>query len=117
MTPATIPFAVMRPRPEAGGPSRTEFSFLNQFRPQAVESAPAAPVQKTRKDIEDLYELGRTSAAMCFHELALESMEEVTRLAPDHARAWRDYASLLRLGGKDAEAREADMRADEAPAD
>jgi tetratricopeptide (TPR) repeat protein len=115
MPPAKIPFAVMRSRPETGGPSRTEFGFLDQFRPQAVE--PAAPVQKTRKDIEDLYELGRTSAAMCFHELALESIEEVTRLASDHALAWRDYASLLRLGGKDAEAREADMRANEAPAD
>jgi tetratricopeptide (TPR) repeat protein len=105
----------MRARPGTGGQAHTEVDLLDQLRPRVIE--PAAPVRKTRKEIADLYELGRTSAAMCFHELALETMEEVTRLAPRHAAAWRGYADLLRLAGKDAEAREADTRAIEAPAD
>jgi len=54
---------------------------------------------------------------MSFHELALESMKEVTSLAPRHAAAWRDYAGLLRLAGKDAAANEAETRAAEASAD
>jgi tetratricopeptide (TPR) repeat protein len=119
---ATIPFAIMRPsRP--GGQPVAGIDLLDPIRPagglplypKALETV--APAQKTRKEIADLYELGRTSAAMCFHELALETLEKVTRLAPDHAAAWRDYADLLRLAGKDAEAREADARATEAPAD
>ena len=54
---------------------------------------------------------------MCFHELALETLEELTQLAPRHAAAWRGYADMLRLAGKDAEAREADARSTAAPAD
>ncbi len=105
-----MPFAVMRARPIAA-----EDDLLDRIRPQTIEPAP--PVRTTRKEISDLYELGRTSAAMSFHELALETIREVTTLAPRHAAAWRDYAVLLRLAGKDAEAREADARAAEAPAD
>ena len=114
-SPAAMPFAVMQPRPGTGSQPYTQVDLLDQLRPQAWE--PAAPVRKTREDIANLYELGRTSAAMSFHELALESMEEVTRLAPRHAAAWRDYADLLRLAGRDAEARVADACATEAPAD
>jgi tetratricopeptide (TPR) repeat protein len=104
----------MRTRPGTPQP-HAEFDLLDQFRPKAFE--PAIPVSKTRKEIADLYELARTSAAMSFHELALETLEEVTRLAPDYAAAWRDYADMLRMAGKDAEAREADARAATAPAD
>jgi tetratricopeptide (TPR) repeat protein len=105
----------MRVRPGTSGQPYTAIDSLDAFRPKAFE--PATPVRKTRQEIADLYELGRTSAAMSFHELALETMEEVTRLAPRHAEAWRGYADLLRLAGKDAEAREADARAAKAPAD
>jgi tetratricopeptide (TPR) repeat protein len=113
-TPAMIPFAVMRRQPSAGGQLYTGVDLPNPFGtpqglpllPEAWE--PAAPVEKTREEIAQLYEFGRTTAAMSFHELAVETFVEVTRLAPDHAAAWRAYADLLRLSGKDAEAREAD---------
>jgi tetratricopeptide (TPR) repeat protein len=141
----TKPFAVMRAQPSPGGQPYTEVDLLDPFRrarglplrPLASESVvpikktpegwntvqdaspsePAPAVKKTREEIAHLYEVGRTSAAMSFHELALETMQDVTRLAPDHAAAWRDYADLLRLAGKDKEAAEADARAAEAPAD
>jgi tetratricopeptide (TPR) repeat protein len=105
----------MRAQPGTGGQPYAEFDLLDRIRPETFK--PTLPVKKTRQDIADLYELGRTSAAMSFHELALETMQEVTSLAPRHAAAWRDYADLLRLAGKDAEAREADARATEAPTD
>jgi tetratricopeptide (TPR) repeat protein len=122
--PAMIkPFAVIRAQPGAGGQPYTGVDLLDPFRgarglplrPKASE--PAAPAKKTREEIAHLYEVGRTSAAMSFHELALETMQEVTRLAPDHAAAWRGYADLLRLAGKDVDAAEADARATEVPAD
>ena len=113
--PPTIPYAVMRGQPGTGGPTNTALDLLDSIRVKAWE--PTAPVRKTRKDIADQYELARTSMAMSFHELALETLQEVTSLAPHHAAAWRDYANLLRLAGKDAEAREADLRAALEPAD
>jgi tetratricopeptide (TPR) repeat protein len=121
--PATIkPFALIRAQPGAGGQPYTGVDLLDPFPaarglpqlPQAWE--PAAPVKKTREEIAQLYELGCTSAAMSFHELALETLEQVTRLAPDHAAAWRAYADLLRLAAKDMEAARADARATGAPA-
>jgi Flp pilus assembly protein TadD len=122
------PFAVLRTPAGAGAQPFAEVDLLDPFRrarglplrPIASEplrpitSKPTAP--KTREEIAHLYEEGRTSAAMSFHELALATMEEVTQLAPDHAAAWRDYADLLRLAGRDAEAATADARAFEAPA-
>lgn len=66
---------------------------------------------KTREQISYLYELGLTSAAMSFHEAALETMRDVTSRAPDHAGAWRALAGLLRLAGQDARADEADREA------
>ncbi|HEX4078524.1 MAG TPA: sulfotransferase [Rhizomicrobium sp.] len=122
------PFAVLRAPSGAGAQPFAEVDLLDPFRrarglplrPMAsvpvrpIASKPTAP--KTREEIAHLYEAGRTSAAMSFHELALETMEEVTRQAPDHAVAWRDYADLLRLAGKDVEAATADARAIEAPA-
>jgi tetratricopeptide (TPR) repeat protein len=80
-------------------------------------SQPAAPIHKTREEIASLYELGRTSAAMSFYELALETFQDVTRLALDHTAAWRSYADLLRLGGRDREADEADACATAGSAD
>ncbi|MGH6890553.1 MAG: sulfotransferase, partial [Rhizomicrobium sp.] len=122
------PFAVLRVPSGAGSQPFAEVDLLDPFRrarglplrPIASETVrpiafkPTAP--KTREEIAHLYEAGRTSVAMSFHELALETMEEVTRQAPDHAAAWRDYADLLRLAGKDVEAATADSRAIEAPA-
>lgn len=119
----TKPVAVIRAHPGARGQPATGVDLLERVagpgglsqRPKAWEPAPT--VEKTREEISHLYELGRTSAAMSFHELALETLEEVTRLAPDHAAAWRAYADLLRLAGRDTEAVEADLRAANAPAD
>lgn len=120
-SPATIPFAIMRAS-RTGGQPAAGIDLLDPIRsaggltldPKVL--ATAAPAQKTRTEIADLYELARTSAAMSFHQLALDTLEEVTRLAPDHAAAWRDYADLLRLAGKETEAREAEARAAKAPA-
>ena len=117
------PFAVLRAPSGAGAQPFAEIDLLDPFRRarglplrhmasepvRPIVSKPTAP--KTREEIAHLYEDGRTSAAMSFHELALETMEEVTRQAPDHAAAWRDYADLLRLAGKDVEAATADARA------
>ncbi len=113
--PPAVPFAVMRSQPGAGSRPSTEFDLLDRIRSETWE--PTAPARKTRKDIAEMYELGRTSAAMSFHELALETLQEVTALAPLHAPAWRSYAELLRLAGKDKEAHDAEIRAAEAPAD
>jgi tetratricopeptide (TPR) repeat protein len=121
------PFAVLRAPSGPAAQPFTEVDLLDPFRrarglplrPMASEpvrpiiSKPIAP--KTREEIAHMYEDGRTSTAMSFHELALAIMEEVTQLAPDHAAAWRDYADLLRLAGRDAEAATADARAIEAP--
>ncbi len=49
---------------------------------------------------------------MSFHQAALENMQLVTSLAPDHAGAWRTLGRLLRLADRDNEADEADTRAD-----
>jgi len=80
---------------------------------QATRPVPAR-VPKTSAQIRHLYEVGLTSAAMSFHQAALENMQEVTALAADHAAAWRALASLLRLAGRDREADEAESRSGEA---
>lgn len=72
---------------------------------------------KTRAEIALIYERGRTCMAMCYYQNALRMMRNVTRLAPDHANAWRYYAVLLRYAGRDVEAAEAEARAAAAPAD
>ena len=54
---------------------------------------------------------GLTCAAMSYHQAALENMQQVTSLAPDHAGAWRALANLLRLSDRDAEADQADAKA------
>ena len=60
---------------------------------------------------EHLYELGLTTAAMSYHTAALEALSECTRVAPDHAPAWRRLAELLRLAGKDDQAAAAELAA------
>lgn len=86
---------------------------LNRARP-AVLRPPAPPriqgQRKTPEQIAHLYEVGLTSIAMSFHQAALENMQEVTRLAPDHGGAWKALASVLRLAARDAEADEAEAR-------
>ncbi len=58
------------------------------------------------------YDSALTLAAMGFHEAATEALREVTARAPGHPAAWRKLAELLRLAGKDAEARSADAAAE-----
>lgn len=62
------------------------------------------PAPRTAEQIGLLYERGLTSAAMSFHEAALDHMRELVSLAPDHEAGWREFATLLRLAGNDAEA-------------
>ncbi|HEX4078522.1 MAG TPA: sulfotransferase [Rhizomicrobium sp.] len=87
----------------------------------AQESPPSAqsgsPNAGTPAEIALIYERGRTSMAMGYYQHALRIMRKVTRLAPDHAGGWRDYAALLRHAARDAEAAEAGARAIMAPAD
>jgi tetratricopeptide (TPR) repeat protein len=81
----------------------------------AAQSETANP--RTPAEIALIYERGRTSMAMGYYRNALRIMRNVTRLAPDHANAWRDYAALLRHAARDLEAAEAEARAAAAPAD
>jgi tetratricopeptide (TPR) repeat protein len=89
---------------------------------RAAREAPFAaqshtPVVRTPAEIALHYERGRTWMAMGYYQKALRIMGNVTRLAPDHANAWRDYAALLRHAARDPEAAEAEARAAAAPAD
>jgi tetratricopeptide (TPR) repeat protein len=79
--------------------------------PKASAQPEPAAAPKTHAQISHLYEMALTSAAMSFHEAALETIREVTSLAPDHAGAWRLLASLLRLAGRDERADAADRTA------
>jgi tetratricopeptide (TPR) repeat protein len=81
-------------------------------RPILGPAREAPPEHKTPEQISHLYERALTSAAMSFHESALEILEEVTAQAPDHAGAWRMLAELLRLAGRDTQADDAQARAE-----
>jgi hypothetical protein len=86
--------------------------------PQTAPSAQSgSPKVRTPAEIALIYERGRTSMAIGYYQYALRTMRSVTRLAPDHAAGWRDYAALLRHAARDAEAAEAGARAILAPAD
>ena len=107
----------------AGGTPRTQavpyqgvdiLALRNRGQPGVLplpKPASARLQKKSAAEISHLYEVGLTSIAMSFHEAALESMQEVTALAPDHARAWEVLASLLRLAARDSEADEAESKA------
>jgi tetratricopeptide (TPR) repeat protein len=89
---------------------------------RAARAAPpgaqsGAPNARTPAEIALIYERGRTSMAVGYYRQALRIMRNVTRLAPDHANAWRDYATLLRHAARDAEAAKAEACAAAAPAD
>ena len=115
--PTPFPFAVPgAAAPAAPGPYKgiDILDPLNRARPGVLRPpVPVRPrlVQKTPAQISHLYELGLTSIAMSFHQAALENMQEVTSLAPDHAGAWKSLAQLFRLAERDAEAEAADARA------
>jgi tetratricopeptide (TPR) repeat protein len=74
-------------------------------------------IAKTPAQIALIYERGRTVMVIGHYQNALRIMRNVTRLAPNHANAWRDYAALLRHADRDSEAVEAEARAAAAPAD
>lgn len=80
-------------------------------------SRPIVQIAKTPAQIAFIYERGRTVMAMANYKTALRIMQNVTRLAPDHASAWRDFATLLRYAGRDTDATAADARAAGSPAD
>jgi tetratricopeptide (TPR) repeat protein len=90
------------------------FDPLGRTKPPVLRPPPpvrSRPQQKTPAQISHLYELALTSAAMSFHEAALENLQQVTALAPDHAAAWTQLAKLLRLAERDEEADAADAKA------
>jgi tetratricopeptide (TPR) repeat protein len=120
--PAPTPFNLLGPG--AAGPRGAAgeaapyrgvdlFDPLGRTKPPPLRPPPARARigQKTPAQINHLYELALTSAAMSFHEAALENLQEVTTLAPDHAAGWRELARLLRLAERDAEADAAEARA------
>jgi tetratricopeptide (TPR) repeat protein len=81
--------------------------------PGHVASMPPKPVpQPPTASPDELYELAVTSAAMGFHQSALEALREATERAPDHVDAWRKLAQFLRLAAKDEEAAAARAKAD-----
>jgi tetratricopeptide (TPR) repeat protein len=85
-------------------------------RPMASAVKSALPFQKTPAQVAFIYERGRTKMAMEHYQNALRIMQNVTILAPTHANAWRDYATLLRYADRDSDAAEADACAAAAPA-
>ncbi len=107
-----------------GGRERVQYAGVDVLDPRGLSRPapirrlnpgsghPKAVEHKTPAQISHLYEVALTSVAMSFHESALENLEEVTTLAPDHAGAWRALATLLRLAARDAEADQAQARAD-----
>jgi tetratricopeptide (TPR) repeat protein len=115
--PQTTPFTLLGPgAPGAQAPYKglDILDPLNRMKPGVIRPPMPArprPMQKTPAQISHIYELGLTSIAMSFHEAALENMQEVTTLAPDHAGAWTALAQLLRLAERDAEAEAADAKA------
>jgi tetratricopeptide (TPR) repeat protein len=121
MPPASLmPFAR-----GAGQPAARPYTGVDLLDPRPGLLKPAVgpvigkrpePPRKTREDIARMYEFARTSAAMSFHQLAIETLEEIVRLEPGHANAWRDYANWLRLSGRDEEADKALARAAEGEA-
>jgi tetratricopeptide (TPR) repeat protein len=90
---------------------------LRAMRATPPPAHPGKPVHRTPEQITLIYERGRTMLAVGYFEQALRIMRNVTRLAPDHANAWRDYASLLRHAARDAEAAAAEAHAATAPED
>ncbi len=78
-------------------------------------SKSVSPFTKTPDQIAFIYERGRTIMVIGRYQNALRIMQNVTRLAPDHANAWRDYAALLRHAARDVEATEAEVRAAAVP--
>ena len=125
-SPQSIPFQLRpaTPRLPQIGPAGLPYRGVDILDPfhhtkPVLRAAPAAPSvpaeetpQKTADQIRHLYNVGVTSAAMSFHESALETLQEVTKLAPGHAGAWRELANLLRLAARDEEADKADGHAD-----
>ena len=116
LSPPQFPFVAggVGPRAQAAPYQGVDIlAVRSRMQPGMLSVPKPAParIQKTPAEISHIYEVGLTSIAMSFHEAALESMQEVTSLAPDHAGAWSALASLLRLAGRDAEADEAAVRA------
>jgi len=98
------PWPGAAPAPYRGIDALDPLGLARPKNPAALLPATQRRMPKTPAQISHSYELGLTSAAMSFHLAALENMQEVTALAPEHAGAWRALASLLRLSGKDHEA-------------
>ena len=90
---------------------------LRAWRAAPTGAQYVSPNTRTPAQIARIYERGRTNMAMGYYQNALRIMRNVTRLAPDHAGGWRDYATLLRHAARDAEAMDAEARAALAPAD
>ncbi len=57
------------------------------------------------------YDKAVTMAAAGYHEAALESLADLTRRESRHPGAWRAFAGLLRLAGRDIEADRAEASA------
>jgi tetratricopeptide (TPR) repeat protein len=91
--------------------------LVRDARVAAIAGKSVASNARTPAEIARIYERGRTNMAVGYYRQALRIMRNVTLLAPDHAKAWRDYAALLRLAGRDTEAAEAETRGAGAPAE
>jgi len=101
---------------EQSGPGHPGRPDVGRF--VTTPAFPHQPISRQREtrtaesSPEQLYELALTAVAMSFQSTAMEALRDCTRLAPDHAPAWRKLAEVLRLAGKDNEAAAADAAAD-----
>jgi predicted Zn-dependent protease len=81
--------------------------FANKLDSTALQAVGPTPAQ--------LCEHGLTQAAMGLHVEAIEILRDCTARDPTCVSAWRKLAQLLRLAGRDEEARAADAAARRAP--
>jgi tetratricopeptide (TPR) repeat protein len=95
--------------PGIGQPLQSE---ADAFVPQVLnQETPNLMLDVAGHSPAHLYELGLTTAAMGYHSAAIEALRACTESAPDHAAAGRNLAELLRLAGKDAEAKASEAAA------
>jgi len=79
--------------------------------PEPVVSSENSAAAQSPASPQSVYERALTLAAMGLYKQASSALRDVTRRAPEHGPAWRKYAELLRLAGKDTDADAANARA------
>jgi tetratricopeptide (TPR) repeat protein len=100
-------------------PNTSSFAFTL---PLAAKRTPSpdvtadavAPGAASMAQAAHLYELAITSAAMGFHESAMDELRAAVSAAPNHSAAWHKLADLLRMAARHTEANAAQVKAEAA---